>query len=84
MDLVALVGSYLTAHPKLMAAAVTVLIVHTAVKAMFDSLVSSRAQWDQTPLSDDTWYEKALTWSVRILALTGKVVAYIAGFRPKK
>jgi len=77
------VADYLAAHPKLMAALVAFLVFNTAVKAFVDSLVSSRAQWDKTPLTDDNWYEKALTWAVRILGLTGKAAAYMAGFRPK-
>ena len=76
-------AEYLNAHPKLMAGLVAVLVINLAVKAFVDSLVSSRAQWDKTPLSDDTWYEKALTWAVRITGLLGKAAAYTAGFRPK-
>jgi hypothetical protein len=75
--------NYLLAHPKLLALMVVVVVIHTAVKAFVDSLVSSRAQWDKTPDVDETPWEKALTIAVRVLAVTGKAVAYMAGFRPK-
>lgn len=71
------------AHPKLAAFLLLFIALHTAIKAFVDALVSSRAQWDKTPTTDDNWYEKALTVAVRILAVTGKAVAYMAGFRPK-
>lgn len=82
----ALIGwvlNYVNEHPNVMSILLIFIVVHTAVKAFFDSLVSSRAEWDKTPLTDDTWYEKTLTWGVRILGFTGKIVAYLAGFRPK-
>lgn len=75
--------NFFNAHPKLASALLLLLVVHTAVKAFVDSLVSSRAQWDESPTTDDTWYEKLLTGIVRILSVTGKAVAYIAGIRLK-
>lgn len=84
MDIVTFLSSYMSAHPKVLAAIVTVLVVHTALKAFVDSLVSSRAEWDKTPLEDNTPVEKALTWAVRILGVTGKAMAYLAGFRAQK
>ena len=75
--------SWLAEHPRAMATIVVLLALKAAVSVFVDSLVSSRAQWDKTPLTDDTWYEKALTWSVRILAVLGKATAALAGFRPK-
>lgn len=74
---------FFTAHPKLAALLLLLVAIHTAVKAFVDALVSSRAQWDKTPATDDTWYEKTLTFLVRVLQVTGKAVAYMAGFRPK-
>lgn len=82
-QLIITILAYITDHPKIGAALVLFLVVNTAVKAFVDSLVSSRAQWDKTPQTDDTWYEKALTWSSRILVILGKMTAYMAGFRPK-
>lgn len=81
--LIGLASGFFSDHPKLQAFLLAFIVVHTATKAFVDALVSSRAEWDKTPLTDDTWFEKALTWTVRILAMTGKVVAYLAGFRPK-
>lgn len=77
------VSNFFNSHPQIAALLLAIVVVHTAVKAFVDALVSSRAQWDATPASDDTWYEKMLTFLVRVLTVTGKAVAYIAGFRPK-
>lgn len=75
--------NFFVQHPKLASLILMLVVIHTAVKAFVDALVSSRAQWDKTPTTDDTWYEKALTVAVRTLAVTGKALAYLAGFRPK-
>lgn len=74
---------FFSSHPQLAALLLALVVIHTAVKAFVDALVSSRAQWDSTPNTDDTWYEKTLTAVVRVISVTGKAVAYIAGFRPK-
>lgn len=77
-----LVG-FFTQHPNFIIYMVVFITLNTIMKAVVDSLASSRAQWDKTPLTDDTWYEKALTWSVRVMAVIGKVALYLVGVRSK-
>lgn len=78
-----IVGNFLLAHPQLIAFLVAYLVFVKVVTAVVDALVSSRAEWDATPQTDDTWYEKALTSLVRIAGILGKIAAYLSGFRPK-
>lgn len=76
--------NFFNSHPKLASLILLFVVVHTAIKAFVDALVSSRIEWDKTPDLDETWYEKALTAAARVLTVTGKALAYLAGFRAKK
>lgn len=82
-QIIGMLTNYLVAHPQILALMIMFIVVHTAVKAFVDSLVSSRADWDKTPMVDETWYEKALTIAGRVLTVTGKMAAYLVGFRSK-
>lgn len=75
--------SFFSAHPKLFIIVVVFLAVHTAIKAVVDAIVSERPKWDKTPDKDETIWEKALTWAVRITGVAGKAAVYLAGVRAK-
>ncbi len=79
----AMVGDFLLAHPQLLAFLVAYLVAVKIVTVVVDALVSSRAEWDATPLTDDTWYEKAFTVIVRVVKFLGKIAFHLSGFRPK-
>lgn len=81
--LTGILTNFFATHPQVLAWVITLVAIHTLVKSFVDALVSSRAQWDATPTTDDNWYEKALTFVVRAVGVVGKVLAYLAGFRPK-
>ena len=78
-----IVGSFLLNHPKLMAALVAYLVVQKVIATVVDSLVSTRAEWDKTPESDDTWYERAFSFVAHVVKFSGRVAAQLSGFRPK-
>jgi len=83
MDIYSMVGNFLLAHPQLLAVLVGYLVIVKVVAAVVDSLVSSRAEWDKTPLTDDNLFERALTIAVRVVGFLGKIAAQLSGFRPK-
>lgn len=76
-------GSFLLAHPKVLAFLVAYLVTVKVITAIFDALVSTRAEWDATPLTDDTWYERAFTAVAHVIKFLGKIAAQLSGFRPK-
>jgi hypothetical protein len=78
-----MVGNYLLSHPQLLAFIVAYLAAVKVITVVVDALVSSRAEWDKSPLTDDTWYEKAFTFVVRTVGFMGKIAAHLSGFRPK-
>ena len=47
-----------------------VIAAHTGLKALRDAI-------DNTPQTDDNWFERAVT-------IMGKITGYLAGFRAKK
>lgn len=78
-----IIGNFLLEHPQLLAFLVAYLVAVKIVTVVVDALVSSRAEWDTTPLTDDNFFEKAVTFSVRIVGFLGKIAAALSGFRPK-
>ncbi len=78
-----MVGNFLLAHPKLLAVLVAYLVAQKIVTTVVDALVSTRAEWDATPGTDDNWYEKLFSFVVHAVKFSAKVAAQLSGFRPK-
>lgn len=78
-----IVGNFLLERPQLLAFLVAFLTAVKIITVVVDALVSSRAEWDKTPLTNDNWHERAFAVVVRGVQFLGKIAAALSGFRPK-
>ena len=71
-------------HPNLMKYFIMLVVANMILKAVVDSLQAVREQVDKTPDTDDTQFEKFVTFTRLIGVFFSKMAGYFVGIRPNK
>ena len=79
-----MITAWLQAHPKAMAVILVLVVAKVVLSMLVDALLTVRAEIDKTPETDDTAFEKFVTFMRLVGVFIGKLAANFAGFKGTK
>lgn len=79
-----IITTWLQNHPDAMVWMLIAVAAKAVLGAVVDALLTVRAELDKTPETDDTWFEKFVTFMRLLWVFVGKFAANFAGFKGKE